>query len=53
MKKKDVYLVGTESNRLEKSGKEQREKKQNKKKEKKNTPRGRDGRFLGSNKAID
>ena len=47
MKKKDVYLVGTESNRLEKSGKEQREKKQNKKKEKKNTPRGRDRRFLG------
>ena len=47
MKKKDVYLVGTESNRLEKSGKEQREKKQNKKKEKKTHQGGGTGGFWG------
>ena len=53
MKKKDVYLVGTESNRLEKSGKEQREKKQNKKKKEKKTHQGGGTGVLGSNKAID
>ena len=56
-KKKEVYLVGMESNEG-KSKKNKREKEptrweKQKQKRKKNTPRGRDGRFLGSNKAID
>ena len=50
------YLVRLEKikrGKSEESEKENNERKRENEKRKENTPRGRDGRFLGSNKAID